>query len=66
MPNGAPRLEYFKTMNALIDDEAPLIGIFDPLRFGIYQKWVGNFKRNPLVVEHMFLRVDPVAKKKGY
>ena len=66
MPNGAPRLEYFKTMNALINDEAPLIGIFDPLRFGIYQKWVGNFKRNPLVVEHMFLRVDPMAKKKGY
>jgi oligopeptide transport system substrate-binding protein len=65
MPDGAPRLEYFRTMNALINDEVPLFGFFDPLRFGIYQKWVGNFKRNPLMVENMFLRVDPVAKKKG-
>jgi ABC-type transport system substrate-binding protein len=52
-------------MNALIADDAPLIGLFNPMRFVIYQKWVSNYKRNPLVVESSFLRVDPVAKKKG-
>ncbi|MEO5687414.1 MAG: ABC transporter substrate-binding protein [Burkholderiaceae bacterium] len=65
MSNGAARYAYFKTMNALIADEAPLIGLSNPMRFAIYQKWVSNFKRNPLVVETMFLRVDPVARKKG-
>jgi oligopeptide transport system substrate-binding protein len=65
MVNGAPRYAVFKTMNALIADDAPLIGLFNPMRFVIYQKWVSNYKRNPLVVESSFLRVDPVAKKKG-
>ena len=65
MPNGPARYAYFKTMNALIEDDAPLIGLFDPLRFGIFQKWVGNFKRNPLTIENNYLRVDPVAKRKG-
>ena len=65
MPSGPARFDYFKTMNALVADDAPLIGIFNPMRFAIHQKWVGNFKRNPLVVENMFLRIDPVAKKKG-
>jgi ABC-type transport system substrate-binding protein len=65
MVNGAPRFALFKTMNALVADDAPLIGLFNPMRFAIHQKWVGNFKRNPLVVENPFMRVDPVAKKKG-
>jgi oligopeptide transport system substrate-binding protein len=65
MVNGAPRYAYFKTMNALIADDAPLIGLFNPMRFAIHQKWVGNYKRNPLVVEYPFLRVDAAAKKKG-
>jgi ABC-type transport system substrate-binding protein len=65
MVNGAPRFAYFKTMNALIADDAPLIGFFNPMRFAIYQKWVANYKRNPLVVEYPFLRVDAAAKKKG-
>ena len=65
MVNGPERFAIFKTMNALIADDAPVIGLFNPMRFVIHQKWVSNFKRNPLVVESMFLRVDPVAKKKG-
>ncbi len=65
MVNGAPRFEYFRTMNGLIADDAPLIGLFNPMRFAIHQKWVGNYKRNPLVVEFPFLSVDAVAKKKG-
>jgi ABC-type transport system substrate-binding protein len=65
MLDGPQRIAYFKQMNAVIDDEAPVIGMFNPLGFGIYQKWVSNFKRNMLVPENMYLRVDPVAKKKG-
>ncbi len=65
MRDGPQRIAQFKAMNAVIDDEAPVIGMFNPLGFGIYQRWVGNFKRNMLVPENMYLRVDPVAKKKG-
>jgi ABC-type transport system substrate-binding protein len=65
MVNGPQRFAYFRIMNALIADDAPLIGLFNPLRFAVHQKWVSNYKRNPLVVEMPFLRVDPVAKAKG-
>ncbi len=65
MPNGPGRFAYFKTMNALIADEAPLIALYDPVMFGIHQKWVANFKRNPLVSENIYLRVDAAARKKG-
>ena len=65
LPNGPARYAYFKTMNALIGDETPMIALYDPLLFGIHQKWVSNFKRNPLTSENIYLRVDAAAKKKG-
>ncbi|MEP6502732.1 MAG: ABC transporter substrate-binding protein [Betaproteobacteria bacterium] len=65
MLDGPQRIAQFKAMNAIINDEAPAIGMINPLGFGIYQKWVGNFKRNMLVPESMYLRVDAAAKKKG-
>jgi ABC-type transport system substrate-binding protein len=65
MPDGPARLAYFRAMNQRVDDDAPVIGVLDSLRFAIHQRWVGNFKRNPLVQENMFLRVDMAAKKKG-
>lgn len=65
MPNGPERLDDIRTMNGRIKDDVPLILAWDTLRFGVLQKWVGNFKRNLLQPEFMFLSVDMAAKKKG-
>jgi oligopeptide transport system substrate-binding protein len=65
LPEGAKRLEWFKAMNAVVADQAPVIGLFNPLAFGIHQRWVSNFKRNMLVPENMYLRVDMAAKRQG-
>ena len=67
MASGPQRNEHFKTMNALIKDEVPIIIGVNPLRFGILQKWVSNHKRNLLVpgAEFAFVDVDMVRKKKG-
>ena len=65
MANGPERLAQMRIMNTLIADDVPLIVLFDPLKFGITQNWVGNFKRNLLIQEHMYLSVDMAHKKKG-
>jgi ABC-type transport system substrate-binding protein len=65
MANGPERLAHLRAMNALIDDEVPMIVLFDPLKFELTQAWVGNFKRNLLIQEHMYLSVDMARKKKG-
>jgi len=65
MANGPERLAQLRIMNALIADDVPLIVLFDPLKFGITQNWVGNFKRNLLIQEHLYLSVDMARKRKG-
>ena len=65
LANGPERLAQLRIMNALIADDVPLIVLFDPLKFGITQNWVGNFKRNLLIQEHMYLSVDMARKKRG-
>jgi len=65
MANGPDRLAQMRIMNALIAEDVPLIVLFGPLKFGITQNWVGNFKRNLLIQEHMYLSVDMARKKKG-
>jgi len=65
MANGPERLARFRTMNALLEDDVPMIPLFTPLKFGIVQNWVGNFKRNLLIQEHMFMSVDMARKNKG-
>jgi len=65
MPNGPQRLDYIRAMNALIKDDVPVILVYDTMRFGVLQNWVGNFKRNLMLEEHMYLSVDMAAKKKG-
>jgi hypothetical protein len=52
-------------MNARLKEDVPVMLAYDTLRFGVLQKWVGNFKRNLLQPEFMFLSVDMDAKKKG-
>ena len=63
--NGPERLARFRAMNALIQDDVPMILLFTPLKFGVMQNWVGNFKRNLLIQEHMFMSVDMARKNKG-
>ena len=65
MPNGPQRLDYIRAMNARIKEDVPVIVAYDLQRFGVLQKWVGNFKRNLLQPEFMYLSVDAAAKKKG-
>jgi ABC-type oligopeptide transport system substrate-binding subunit len=65
MPNGPQRLEYIRAMNSFIKEDVPLLVVYDTLRFGVTQKWVGNFKRNLFVQEHRFMSVDMAAKKAG-
>ena len=65
MANGSERLAQLRAMDSLIQDEVPMIVLFDPLKFGITQNWVGNFKRNLLLQEPMFLSVDMARKRKG-
>ncbi len=65
MPNGPERIALIKTMNALLKQDVPVIVLYNSLRFGIVQKWVGGFKRNVFLQEHMFMSVDMAARKKG-
>jgi oligopeptide transport system substrate-binding protein len=65
MADGPERLAHFRTMNALIAEDVPMIPTFSPLKFGIVQNWIGNFKRNLLLQEHMYLSVDMARKRKG-
>nr|MDP9125782.1 ABC transporter substrate-binding protein [Pseudomonadota bacterium] len=65
MPNGPERLARFRTMNSLIQEDVPMILLFTPLKYGIVQNWIGNFKRNLLLQEHMYMSVDMARKNKG-
>ena len=65
MPNGPERLAWFRAMNALIQDDVPMILVFAPLKVGVTQNWIGGFKRNLLLQEHMYMSVDMARKKKG-
>jgi ABC-type transport system substrate-binding protein len=66
MPDGPQRLAYIRAMNGLIKDDVPIILAYSRVRFGVVQKWVGNFKRNLFASEHMYLSVDMAAKQKGF
>jgi oligopeptide transport system substrate-binding protein len=65
MPNGPERVAQAKAMNAILKDDVPVIVLYDSMRYGLAQKWVGGFKRNVFLQEHMFMSVDMAAKKKG-
>jgi hypothetical protein len=65
LPNGPERIAQMKAMNAILKQDVPVIVLYGSLRFGLVQKWVGGFKRNVFLQEHMFMSVDMAAKKKG-
>ncbi len=65
MPNGPERVALFKQMNEIVREEVPVILGRNTLRFGIHQNWLGNFKRNLMTPEFMYLDIDMALKKKG-
>lgn len=65
LTNGPERYAQFKLMNDIVRDEVPMVLGYNPLRFGIHQKWMSNFKRNVLVPEFAFIDIDMAKKKKG-
>jgi ABC-type transport system substrate-binding protein len=65
MVNGPERYALFKTMNDIVREEVPVILDTNPLRFGITQKWLLNFKRNLLVAEYPFVDIDVAKQKQG-
>ena len=64
MADGPQRLAHFRTMDAVVLDEVPLLLNYSPLRVSITQKWLRNFKRNLLQPEFEFIDIDMARKAK--
>ena len=65
MADGPARLAHLRAMNAIVDDEVPMIPLYSTARFGLVQRWVGNFKRNMFAREEMYISLDAARKTKG-
>ena len=58
MVNGPERFKLFKQMNDIIKDEVPMLLVYNPLSFGLYQPSVENMKRNMMVeFPYMYLNL---------
>ena len=63
MTNGPARYEHFRRMSEIVEEEVPMVLRFNVLRFGLYQNWIGNMKRNIMLDKpYKFLRVDEGRK----
>jgi len=63
MPNGPERYEHFRRMSEIIQEEVPLVLRYNTLRFGLYQKWIGNMKRNIMLDRpYKYFRVNEGRK----
>ncbi|MGE4607610.1 MAG: ABC transporter substrate-binding protein [Myxococcota bacterium] len=59
MPNGPQRYEHFRRMSEIVREEVPLVLRFNGLRFGLYQQWIGNMKRNIMLDKpYKYFRVN--------
>jgi oligopeptide transport system substrate-binding protein len=65
LADGPELLALIRTMNEIVRNEVPVIIRFESIAVGLTQKWLRNFKRNPLTPEHMYLDVDMALQKKG-
>lgn len=66
MANGPERLAKFKRMNEILKEEVPILITWNPMAFGIYQKWVSNLKRNMMAdLPLKYYNVDADLKAKG-
>jgi ABC-type transport system substrate-binding protein len=65
LPDGPELLALIRTMNEIVRSEVPVIIRYESIAVGLTQKWLRNFKRNPLTPEFMYLDVDTALQKKG-
>jgi ABC-type transport system substrate-binding protein len=66
LPNGPERLKQFKLMNDIVREEVPVLFEYNSLVTGLTQKWLSNFKRNPMLLNQlMYLDIDAARKAKG-
>ena len=66
MPHGPERIAIFKQMADIVKEDVPIIITWNPISFGMYQKWIGNLKRNMMVDSpYKYLNIDDAAKAKG-
>ena len=66
MPHGPERLRLFRRMNEAVLDEVPVLFEYNTLLTGLTQKWLFNFKRNPMLLSQlMYLDLDAARKHKG-
>jgi ABC-type transport system substrate-binding protein len=65
LPDGPELLALIRTMNEIVREEVPVIIRYESISVGLTQKWLRNFKRNPLTPEFMYLDVDTALQKKG-
>jgi len=65
LPDGPELLALIRTMNEIVREEVPVIIRHESIVVGLTQKWLRNFKRNPLTPEFAYLDVDVALQKKG-
>ncbi|HEY6134986.1 MAG TPA: ABC transporter substrate-binding protein [Rubrivivax sp.] len=65
LPDGPELLALLRTMNEIVREEVPVIIQYESISVALTQKWLRNFKRNPLTPEFMYLDVDVALQKKG-
>ncbi len=63
MQNSPERYASFKRMAEIIDEEVPIILLYNPIAVGLQQKWVKNFNRN-MMMDVPFKYMDIDVKQK--
>jgi len=62
LPNGPERYAHFRRMNDILADEMPLVFTYDPVRVGLRQKWLLNYKPSSLLTGWAYMDVDMALK----
>lgn len=64
LPNGPERYAHFRKMNDILVDEMPMIVTYNPIRVGLKQKWLLNYKPSTLSSELIYVDVDMALKER--
>ena len=63
MVNSTERYDHFRRMSEIVQEEVPIVLRYGTLRFGLYQHWIGNMKRNIMIGKpYKYLRVTEGRK----
>jgi oligopeptide transport system substrate-binding protein len=66
LPNGSERYALFGRMNDIVEQDAPIVFLWNLTRVGLHQAWVDNFKYHVLLdLPFMYFDVDPKAKARA-